>query len=213
MSYKVSLNIHNNLEKNFFFAIRKKVHFIKLLLNTLKFFISTNIDQNQSNDSNYKVILQVEEKMSRFIFTGSNKHFSIICPFKVKEIQYDEGRSCSFYFNDLEISLHFISKVNILLERNSFGKNFIDFMDDIFKELISTDEEYWSLLNFIIFLESGYLRFDHDPTNQNGNLHPLNHFDIYYTEENTFKIGLNSIINSTQMLDILNNNCIRKYLH
>ena len=39
-------------------------------------------------------------------------------------------------------------------------------------------------------IEPAYIRYDYDPDNEKGKLHPLYHLDLHYSQYSTFKIGL-----------------------
>ena len=54
-----------------------------------------------------------------------------------------------------------------------------------------------------MLFEEGYIRYDHDEINENGLLHPLFHYDIFYSSNTTFKIGLKTSINCDHFIDLL----------
>jgi len=45
--------------------------------------------------------------------------------------------------------------------------------------------------------------YDHDSENEDKELHPLHHFDIFYSSNATFKIELNQILEHNHFLDIM----------
>lgn len=51
-------------------------------------------------------------------------------------------------------------------------------------------------------LDFGYLRFDYDPKNEKGDIHPLHHLDINYSKYGTFKIKLPNRITMQHFEDI-----------
>lgn len=53
-------------------------------------------------------------------------------------------------------------------------------------------------------MEDGYIRYDYDPANEDGDIHPLYHFDINYSSAVTYKIGLNKPIKGNDFQDTLN---------
>lgn len=212
MKLDVQFEISEWQQDLFFCALRKKEDIIKLLLETLK-FIAIYSTPKQPTDT--KLILKID-KMSRFIFTSPDKHFSIVCPFKVIEVEKGDKKYYEFYLksNDSIIDLGLISRAMRILGNNIFSESLDEFIDKIFGQSDSIDDNLWELLKSLYVLESGYLRFDHDPDPErcHPQKHPLNHLDIYYSDQITFKVGLKSKIDSNQMIEILDNTLNRKYL-
>ena len=60
------------------------------------------------------------------------------------------------------------------------------------------------IIEELILVEPSYVRFDIDPENQKGHLHPLNHLDVNYSQAGTYKIGLRTAITLDEFEDILN---------
>lgn len=58
--------------------------------------------------------------------------------------------------------------------------------------------------------EEGYIRYDYDEEHENGDLHPLNHLDIFYSSKPTFKIGLRDRYQKDYLVNLVNRetNCI-----
>ncbi|MCI5147779.1 MAG: hypothetical protein D3923_20140 [Candidatus Electrothrix sp. AR3] len=68
-------------------------------------------------------------------------------------------------------------------------------------------------------MEDGYIRYDIDPENYEKfkkrgekHKHPENHYDVFYSNNLTFKIGLKSIITYSEFIDLLNVNTDCNYL-
>ncbi|WOB50719.1 hypothetical protein NYR97_04780 [Xanthomonas hydrangeae] len=60
---------------------------------------------------------------------------------------------------------------------DSFG---IDFLEAI---------NYCNAFIFLLTEDHGYFRFDDDPVNENGHIHPRFHYDFFYTNSASVKIG------------------------
>ena len=60
--------------------------------------------------------------------------------------------------------------------------------------------------------EDGYIRYDYDEKHENDDVHPLNHYDIFYSSFSTFKVGLRDRLRTEDMLDFLDSNTICHYL-
>ncbi|MDY6120657.1 MAG: hypothetical protein SPI03_04920 [Campylobacter sputorum] len=74
------------------------------------------------------------------------------------------------------------------------------------------DSDIWYILKELIILEDGYIRYDYDLKNADGNIHPINHYDIFYTNINQIKIGLSNNIDKNYFLDTLDISKACKFL-
>ena len=93
----------------------------------------------------------------------------------------------------------------------SNNQGVLDLDSEIMQILSSFDtrpnkDQIWQILKELLVFESGYLRYDYDKERENGNLHPLNHLDINYSSNATFKIGINNTIDCNTFIDILDIN-------
>ena len=130
--------------------------------------------------------------MSRIIYELKNKIFSITFPFNISKTE--EGYDIYDSISEIKIDILVISKIiNILNNFSSENEDIYEFLSQ-FDDGDNNEEvldNIWKIFKKVLFSESGYLRYDYDEEHENGNIHPLNHYDIYYTSRNTFKIGLN----------------------
>jgi hypothetical protein len=69
----------------------------------------------------------------------------------------------------------------------------------------------------MFLMEDGYLRYDYDPVNyikhQKSDVHPLYHYDLFYTSNATFKVGLNSSVAEDDFVDLLNVKTTCKFIN
>lgn len=199
MAKTLKLNVGNYFLEKIKKPIRTKEDIIILLLETIKMFLVGNVICD--NESNGKVIIKVD-KMSRLIYEIENKCFSFNFPFSV-----DNTEVTKFY--DSVIGIDIDSKViSILLGifNDEVIKN--DSLEEIYYELayiegIPEIENIWRLVRKLMLFESGYLRYDYDLERADGKLHPLHHFDIYFSASNSFKVGLNDKVGIEEFMDIL----------
>ncbi|MFZ6774295.1 hypothetical protein ACO0LB_16420 [Undibacterium sp. SXout7W] len=181
-----------------FAPIRTRKEAIGILMRTLKVLLINTPPKNESVAG--KVILQVS-KMSRIFFVSENKVFSLAFPFFVTE---SDGIFIFKSHNHSDINHKVSSDILSLLDTpNLFDSssvfNFAEPVDD----LCLMDGEIWSLFRELLTMEEGYIRFDHDPYHQKGHYHPLNHFDIFFSSNVTFKLGLNEKIDPELLVDML----------
>lgn len=142
--------------------------------------------------------------MSRIIYELKNKIFSITFPFNISKTE--EGYDIYDSISEIKIDILVISKIiNILNNFSSENEDIYEFLSQ-FDDGDNNEEvldNIWKIFKKVLFSESGYLRYDYDEEHENGNIHPLNHYDIYYTSRNTFKIGLNDKIDLKKFIDLL----------
>ncbi|WP_370559690.1 hypothetical protein [Edwardsiella tarda] len=86
-----------------------------------------------------------------------------------------------------------------------------------FEPLLDLEEQqtipgFWPFFKMLLTYEDGYIRYDVDDVRVNGKLHPLYHFDVFYSNQPTFKIGLERHHTNEQMIDFLNRETDCRYL-
>ena len=199
--------------------IRKKEDLLKIFFETIRYYIiydikkrtldnikkKNNIDNKSLLDSkNYGQVIIKVSKMSRIIYELKNKIFSITFPFNISKTE--EGYDIYDSISEIKIDILVISKIiNILNNFSSENEDIYEFLSQ-FDDGDNNEEvldNIWKIFKKVLFSESGYLRYDYDEEHENGNIHPLNHYDIYYTSRNTFKIGLNDKIDLKKFIDLL----------
>ncbi len=211
--YKFNLN--QLFVEKFFQPIRSKVDVIQVLLETIKYMILN--PSIKKSDIQGKIILKIE-KMSRLFFFTENKFFSISFPFSVGY----KNETYSFSSKHIKnIDAKLIEQIISIIECDDFNTNCsLDFVEPIcdFDDEYC-DESFWSFLREMLLMEDGYIRYDVDIENYNkfknigeADKHPKHHYDIFYSNQSTFKIGLNSAVIDDEFIDFLNKNTNCKYL-
>lgn len=203
MGKVLELSIGESLFEKVIRPIRVKEDIVILLLETMKMFLVGDIINKTERKG--KVLIKID-KMSRVIFETQDKYFSFHFPFSVEKGELD-SKSIRFYDSNIGINLD-SKTVSILLGifYDEVMRN--DSLEEIYYELsyvegICEVEKIWKILRKLMLFESGYLRYDYDLEHENGDMHPLNHFDIYFSSGNSFKVGLNNKIAFEEFIDIL----------
>ena len=196
-----------------FNSIRNKKDTILLLLETIEKLLVYSEEIKEFSD--FEVIKTEEDlriviyinKMKRLFYCTKNKVQSVCFPFTI----ISDENSVEFFH---EKSLLDYSKISIL--KGVFKRSSMTTLTELNDELLN-DDYYNSLcenekevinqvLLFLTIFEDGYLRFDfHDTENFNEDFHPLHHIDLYYTNSNTFKLGLEeemSLKKNIKIIDI-----------
>lgn len=161
-----------------------------------------------------KVTLAID-KMSRLFFEKDEKYYSIVFPFNT----YKNGNKLNFTFQNIDVDSQLISNVISTIKCDSFqNRCSLDFADAMF-DFESELEDFWVFLRELILIEDGYIRFDKDIEGYNRakakgkeHRHPANHYDLYYSNKASFKVGLENEIVMSDFIDLLDIKTDCKYL-
>lgn len=186
-------------EKDFFAPIRDKAAFVRLVVTSARQLLLNSTDNGVKSSAQLKLIV---DQMSRLFIYKDNKYFSVAFPLtvltdgnEVTEINTYSGKKLEFVN---------ISAILSILDSENF-KNHPSLIDFPI-EPHSIDASGIYFLEEIIQFEPSYIRFDNDKKNENGDLHPLNHLDINYSQSGTYKLGLPLSISKAYFEDIQNTN-------
>lgn len=195
-------DIEESYMDRFFKPIKNKINIIELLMNSIKYML---INPRVPKESAAGKIIISADKMSRIFFIKPDKYFSVTFPFHIRKNE-------TYFFdfkNKMDIDSRVISEILSLINESSFYSGCsIDFADKIsaYQE-DSGNEDYWNLLRDMMIMEDGYLRYDYDYDNyikfNKSDIHPLNHFDVFYSSNATFKLGIRRKINHDDFKDLL----------
>lgn len=216
MGKRLEMNVDSFFLDEIEKMIREKEDIILLLLETMKrFLINEVLTDTENTEVKGKVILK-KDKMSRLFYSIENKCFSFQFPFNLEIVSIDGKTNIKFLdpISGIELDNKLIS-ILISLFRNGIMESIS--LEDLYYELNETEintnvNDIWSVIKKLIMFEDSYLRFDYDPDNENGDLHPLNHFDLCYSSGGTFKIGVSETIDITEFIDILDSSTNCHYL-
>ena len=225
---RYEFNIHKGLIEKFFpkKRIKTKAQIIEVLMESIQLILQNNKIPKEKIAG--KIILIVD-KMSRLFLISENKYYSISFPFFVEEVDnnftiklqkfdyldYIEDENDTFIEIDYQIISNIISFIKSDNFKNQCSLDFITPID----EYEQYEKKFWIFLRELLLMEDGYIRYDYDPENNQKakkkgypHLHPLNHYDLFYSSNATFKIGLQDEIHNEEFIDLLNINTDCKYL-
>lgn len=151
------------------------------------------------------------DKMSRLFFVKEDKSYSINFPFftdnSAERLTFS-AFACSPVDNRVTSEvLSLLSTYNLLDADDIYS-----FLDPISNSL-EVEPAIWSLLKNLMMCDDGYIRVDHDEVRANGNLHPLDHIDVFYEGASTFKIGLVDRLSLNDFADLLDVGSDCHFLH
>ena len=218
---KFEFNIHKGQIEKFFpkKRIKTKAQIIEILMESLQLILQNNTIPEEKIGGTITLVI---ERMSRLFFTSKKdkKIYSIVFPFFIESIDdsfvvklqkfeyldYIESENDSF----IEIDYQLISNVLSFIKCDNFKEQCsLDFITPI-DEYEQYDKNFWIFLRELLLMEDGYIRYDYDEKNykkvlKNGeqHFHPLNHYDLFYSSNATFKIGLLDEISSNDIIEFL----------
>ena len=170
--------------------IRNKNDCVSILLETVENFIYHNeaIKEIQNNT-------MLLENGRLFVFL-ENKYFSIKFPFQIKIEE-----KIKFYINNIELNSKILSAIRYAFL--NISNNILDILSQIKEEYEQINiDEIEEIIIAMLLLDDGYLRYDHDAKNENEKLHPLDHLDIFYTN-NSVKLGLKDRLSQKNFVKII----------
>jgi hypothetical protein len=120
-------------------------------------------------------------------FYKNKKYFSVSFPFLTTLDQYNNVVGLTTYTGKI-LDNQSISAIISIIDSEQFKLN--PSLIDFYLEPNGIESSGILLLEEIFQFEPSYIRYDYDPENEKGKLHPLNHLDINYSQYSTFKFGL-----------------------
>lgn len=192
--------------ESMFKPVRDRKQLVELLLSTMRLFLLQPLPRPLKISGLLELRIS---KMSRLFFFSENKHFSIAFPFIAK--LNDDGVLAFYNDSGFEISSKTLSEITAIIDSGYDFDNgsFIDFYDS-FEESLVESPNFWTVFLKLMTFEEGYIRYDYDEEHENGDLHPLNHLDIFYSSKPTFKIGLRGRYQKDYLVNLVNRetNCV-----
>jgi len=206
-----SFNLSKVINKKVFphYRIKTKVHIIEILMEVTRFMLLQNDSDFIVDDDNSigKMILYID-KMSRLFFFDEKKYYSIVFPFHFLE---KENKYTIIFKSSIEVNSQLISKVISIIKCDEFkAQCSLDFATPICDAEQDCDENFWEFLRELLLMEDGYIRYDFDQKEYDKaikrgeqDMHPLNHYDIFYSNSATFELGFEKRLELEKFIDML----------
>lgn len=193
-----TFNLDARFVKDVFKPIRSKTQAITVLMKCTKLMLLGNIVPPERKAGELKLVVS---KVSRVFLFSNHKYFSLTFPFIVKD---DEGGIMFSTRNIADISNKITSDViGVVASSDRFDN--LGSLD--FAELLLDFEEneplFWPFLLSLLMYEDGYVRYDHDPEHVDGDMHPLHHYDFFYSSLAACKVGLRGAIANNEMVSFM----------
>lgn len=140
-----------------------------------------------------------------FIYISSNKYLSFVFPFRFN------GRVLRY--KGTVIDEIFISYLITISESGQSGSSLIEQYIDNGNNCSRIPDQCFKVIEELLLLDSGYLRHDDDPSSARGVIHPRFHFDVFFSKEATFKVGLSKMLTSKKYEDFFKKDKSKFFLH
>ena len=195
---RFEFNIDARFAGEVFKPIRSKAHSLTVLMKCTKRMLLGNIVPNHQKVGELVLIVS---KTSRIFLFSEEKYFSLVFPFSVKSRQQE------LYFSTTHIE-DVNSKVTsdvlgVLASSRQFeGCGLLDFAEAV-EEFEEAEPAFWPFFLALLMHEDGYVRYDYDPINEDGDLHPLHHYDFFYSSSAACKLGLRKRLVGADLVDFL----------
>ncbi|CZZ29758.1 TPA: hypothetical protein I3313_004973 [Enterobacter hormaechei subsp. hoffmannii] len=151
---------------------------------------------------------------ARILVKKSDGFFTMSLPFKV----IDYGGNVVFNYEDYNkvVNAEFISMMrNAIGACRDYGyshEEVIFSLTENFNLEYREAANYCDIFTSLITDDHGYFRFDDDPDNENGRIHPRYHFDLFYKNSTTIKIGVSQNITAPYFLNLFDKSVSKYYL-
>jgi len=150
---------------------------------------------------------------SRALVKKQAGFFSMAIPFQI--VETPDG--VRFNFNSLaeEVSGLLISIIRNAITTSRHGfchENIAASIEDNFNVGINLAAIYSDSFIELLCDDHGYLRFDDDPVNENGTVHPRYHFDFFYKNSSSIKIGMDGFVDLECFYSLFDRTLSKRYL-
>ena len=191
-----------------FKPIRTKLDAINVLMRIIKIMLTYHEPAPAQIAGHFSLNV---DAMSRLVFVSKNKIYSLNFPFRVGVGEQGGIRFYDHYQQDIDNKLT-SSILEFIYEHSIFAEaSVLDFAAPVVNSN-GIERDLWALLRELLLWEEGYIRYDDDPANVQGAIHPRYHLDVFYSSAATFKLGLKEAIEHTMFSDILNINTDCRFL-
>ncbi len=188
-------NLDSYFVSEIFKPLRTKSEILVALMKCTKYMM---IGNTVPEDRKVGEMILVISKRSRIFLASGDKYYSLVFPFSVTEHEGALSFSSKLITSvDNKVTSDVIG---ILNESNLNGlRDSLEYVEGIV-DLEMSEPLFWPFLVGLLTYEDGYVRYDHDPVNQDGDSHPLDHYDFFYSADASCKIGLRDRVDVGEMI-------------
>ncbi|GLW39145.1 hypothetical protein Pcaca04_30810 [Pectobacterium carotovorum subsp. carotovorum] len=151
---------------------------------------------------------------ARILVKKENGFFTMTLPFQI----IDHGYNIFFNYDNYNIPVHaeFISIMRNSIEAcRDYGYSHEDIISSLCENFnldIRDAVNYCDVFTSLLTEDHGYFRFDDDLIGERGRIHPRYHFDFFYKNSTSVKIGINECIDASYFLGFFDRDLEKPYL-
>ncbi len=184
-------------------------------LNILNFVETINSCNHCRTDNEEQADLAIfTECSARILIKKEFGFFTMHLPFQI--IDHIENVSFNYDECNMPVTSIFISIMrNCVKACRDYGYSHEDILESImanysvnFREAVN----YCDIFTNLITEDHGYFRFDDDEDHENGRIHPRYHFDFYYKNSSSIKIGIERNISFNFFKNLFDHEIERPYV-
>ncbi|MBY7667251.1 hypothetical protein [Vibrio anguillarum] len=196
-----------------FKAVRNSLDNLSNILQLAEIVNSFPQNTEGADKDNFDVAIFTED-FHRFVVKKIDGYFSMSIPFQV--LVEDDHISFNCDLLEQAVSGRFISIMRNAIK--TVDGNFHSHEEVIFSinENFNADYEeataYYDTFAALISEDHGYFRFDDDEGNEDGHVHPRYHFDIFYKNNSSLKIGYDRLAGVDCLVTLADKASPKKYL-
>lgn len=198
--------------KKFSKTLKSQKDYTMVLLEITRKLLNNHDAIDNAVQSAHAYIKLVIDKQSRlFVYLSRDKYYSFEYSNRVEVDLYTKEVKSIYTTTGVNCTFELISNaISILNEVKS--DSIIDVYESRDTEDGQINIEAYKLLEYFWAHEPCYLRYDYDPLNSKGSLHPLNHLDINISLNGSYKLGLQSRLAPIEFENIVNKSTDCYYL-
>lgn len=167
----------------------------------------------ESSDDGFDVAI-FTKSFDRFLIKKADGYFSMSNPFQVLLGDGEISFNCDLL--EEPVSGKFISVMRNIIqtvrESNFFHDDVVLSLNENFDMSFTEAATYADTYSVLVSNDHGYFRFDDDLENENENIHPRYHFDIFFKNSSSIKIGYDRIAGVECFLSLVDKSYPKKYL-
>jgi hypothetical protein len=198
-----------------FKAVRTALDNFSNVLEVVDIINACSPEQMLGDENDFDIALFMGDH-SRILVKKIDGYFSMTIPFQI----VNHGENISFVCHQIEeeVTGFFTSlmknAINTSNEKLISHDDIILSLSENFSLDVSEAVKYYEAFSTLISDDHGYFRFDDDPhpDRVNGDIHPRYHFDIFFKNTSTIKVGYDRHADINSFYSLFDSNKPKEYL-
>lgn len=187
--------------ENLFYEVTNLKDFLSVKLTLLELLITQWNGLCDKGTCSFPYLHVDDYTLHRAFIVSNNKIISFGFGLTILK---DGSQIVAFIMNGKKFTAKNISEAQAILKLIKDDTLYKEIDDDDLEQTPSREGKL--LFEFLLFEESGYIRYDYDKQTKSEVMHPKHHFDINFTPKYSYKLGLGRGIDELELYRILNKN-------